>query len=162
MTRPRSCTRRAEPAGDASVDALPWLAGHRRRPRLLRSRRQSRFSACRRLRIPPRAFRRRRRGEPAWPAPWLAAYRGQNKSGAPGLRPRSAPQSSESGPGPRIAGPGGAGAELGARHAPPAPAPPPPLRALPAPSAVRRGGQVVRRRSRKPKIAGSNPSVPAL
>ena len=33
----------------------------------------------------------------------------------------------------------------------------PPLRASTASSAVRRGGQVVRRRSRKPKIAGSNP-----
>lgn len=33
----------------------------------------------------------------------------------------------------------------------------PPLRASSAPSAVRRGGQVVRRRSRKPKITGSNP-----
>lgn len=33
----------------------------------------------------------------------------------------------------------------------------PPLRACTARLAVRRGGQVVRRRSRKPKIAGSNP-----
>jgi hypothetical protein len=33
----------------------------------------------------------------------------------------------------------------------------PPLRASTSRSAVRRGGQVVRRRSRKPKIAGSNP-----
>lgn len=62
----------------------------------------------------------------------------------------------------RIASPGGrqpGGAERGeaARTALRACATSPPLRACTARLAVRRGGQVVRRRSRKPKIAGSNP-----
>lgn len=93
---------------------------------------------------------------PAVPSAGLgpAGRRAPSRSPAPRAPARSlarSPLSSRRPPGPE-------GACRGRGHPPPrACAASPPLRASTARSAVRRGGQVVRRRSRKPKIAGSNP-----